>query len=171
VIAAILSLAAVVALNPAAADPPAAGVDDTKRVDYTKISPTDLVSQTAKGKIKDPYKDTDADVVAQGESLFRSSSCSGCHGATGGGGLCPSVTNDVWVYGGDDDTLFRLVTLGSAAMQEQGYSRIGHESIVGPMPPFGGIFQNADDLFKIIAFIRAHYDGDPTRKYGAPAAP
>jgi hypothetical protein len=26
---------------------------------------------------------------------------------------CPSLINGVWIYGGSDDTLFRLVTLGS----------------------------------------------------------
>jgi mono/diheme cytochrome c family protein len=137
--------------------------------DYTKIAPADLVKQTPKGKIKNPYKDTQADIVAQGESLFRSYSCSGCHGGTGGGGMCPPVTNDTWVYGGDDDTLFRLVTLGSDELQKAGYSRIGHENVVGPMPPMGPIIKSSDDLFKMLAFIRAHYDGDPSYKYGAPA--
>ena len=89
-----------------------------RATDYTKISPLDLVKQTPKGKIKDPYKDTQADIVAQGETLFRSYSCSGCHGGTGGGGMCPPLTNDTWVYGGDDDTLFRLVTLGSDELQK-----------------------------------------------------
>ena len=75
--------------------------------------------------------------------------------------MCPPLTNDTWVYGGDDDTLFRLVTLGSDALQKEGYTRTGHENVVGPMPPMGTIVKNADDLWKIIAFIRAHYDGDP----------
>jgi hypothetical protein len=75
------------------------------------------------------------------------------------------------VYGGDDDTLFRLVTLGTDELQKAGYSRIGQENVVGPMPPFGAIVKNADDLFKIIAFFRAHYSGDPAYKYGAPAPP
>jgi mono/diheme cytochrome c family protein len=142
----------------------------TATVDYSTVAPTDLVKQTPKGKIKDPYKDTQADIVAQGETLFRSYSCSGCHGGTGGGGMCPALTNDTWVYGGDDDTLFRLVTLGSDELQKAGYTRIGRENVVGPMPPFGAIIKSSDDLFKIIAFIRAHYDGDPDYKYGAPAA-
>ena len=49
--------------------------------------------------------------------------CSGCHGGTGGGGMCPPLTNDVWVYGGDDDTLFRLVAYGSQTLQSKGYGR------------------------------------------------
>jgi mono/diheme cytochrome c family protein len=163
VVAAFASLALLAVLGRVRADAPAAGVD------YATVAPTDLVKQTPKGHIKDPYKDTQADIVGQGETLFRSYSCSGCHGGTGGGGMCPALTNDTWVYGGDDDTLFRLVTLGSDELQKAGYSRIGRENVVGPMPPFGAIIKNSDDLFKIITFIRAHYTGDPDYKYGAPA--
>jgi mono/diheme cytochrome c family protein len=163
------SLGLVRAAAPAAAAPAAAA--PAGGTDYTKVSPLDLVKQTPKGQIKDPYKDTQADIVAQGETLFRSYSCSGCHGGTGGGGMCPPVTNDTWVYGGDDDTLFRLVTLGSDELQKNGYTRTGRENVVGPMPPFGSIIKSSDDLFKIIAFIRAHYDGDPAYKYGTPKNP
>jgi len=144
---------------------------DPLPADYAKISPSDLIKSAPKGTLVNPYKDTQADIVAQGEALFGSSSCSACHGAAGGGGLGPSVTNDIWVYGGDDDTLFRLIALGSDGLQAQGYSRKGHESIVAPMPPFGAALKNSDDLWKILAFIRAHYQGDPSRKFGSAAAP
>jgi mono/diheme cytochrome c family protein len=146
----------------AAADPPP--------VEYAKISPADLIKSAPKGTLVNPYKDAQADIVAQGETLYRSDSCSACHGPVGGGGLCPPVTNDVWVYGGDDDTLVRLIVLGSDGLQGQGYSRKGHESIVAPMPPFGAMLKSADDLWKILAFIRAHYQGDPGRKFGSAAA-
>ena len=147
-----------------------AGGNEAANVDYTKISPADLVKNTPKGKLVNPYKDTQADIVAEGGKLFLSYSCSGCHGDGGGGGMCPPVINDVWVYGGDDDTLFRLVTLGSGELQKLGYTRIGHENVVGPMPPFGTIVKNADDLWKIFAFIRSKYDGDSAYKYGPPPA-
>jgi mono/diheme cytochrome c family protein len=137
------------------------------KTDYTKVTPVDLEKQTPKGKLSNPYKD----IAAQGETLFRSYACSGCHGGTGGGGMCPPVTNDTWVYGGDDDTLFRLVTLGSDSLQKEGYTRTGHENVVGPMPPMGTIVKNADDLWKMMTFIRAHYDGDPAYKFGTPKAP
>lgn len=138
--------------------------------DAAKISPVDLVKTTPKGKLANPYQDTQADIVAQGGALFQSYTCSGCHGPSGAGALCPPVTNDIWVYGGDDDTLFRLIVLGSDELQGQGYSRIGHESIVAPMPPFGAVVHSSDDLWKILAFIRAHYAGDPARKFGTPLA-
>jgi mono/diheme cytochrome c family protein len=137
-------------------------------VDYTKITPTDLVKQTPKGKLKNPYKDTDADAVKAGQGFILSYSCSGCHGGGGGGGMCPPLTNDTWVYDGDDDTLFRLVTLGSDELQKQGYMRKGRENVVGPMPPMGTIVKNSDDLWKLLAFVRSKYSGDPKYKFGTP---
>jgi mono/diheme cytochrome c family protein len=142
--------------------------DAPAATDYTKIPPADLVQKTPKGKLVNPYKDTDAEAVAAGGKFLLSYSCSGCHGGGGGGGMCPPLTNDTWVYGGDDDTLFRLVTLGSDELQKQGYTRIGRENVVGPMPPFGAIIKNSDDLWKILAFVRSKYDGDPAYKFGAP---
>ena len=140
----------------------------TTPIDYTEILPADLVKSAPKSKLVNPYKDTQADIVAQGGKLFQSYSCSGCHGGGGGGGMCPPLTNDTWVYGGDDDTLFRLVTLGSDELQKDGYSRIGSENVVGPMPPMGAIIKSSDDLWKILTFVRSKYHGDPAYKFGAP---
>jgi len=56
-------------------------------------------------------------------------------------------------------------------LQKQGYTRIGRENVVGPMPPFGAIIKNADDLWKIFAFVRSKYNGDPAYKFGAPPPP
>jgi mono/diheme cytochrome c family protein len=142
---------------------------DAPAVDYTKILPPDLVKNTPKGKLVNPYKDTQADIVEQGGKLLLTYGCNGCHGGGGGGGMCPPLINDTWVYGGDDDTLFRLVTLGSDELQKQGYTRIGRENVVGPMPPFGAILKSSDDLWKIFAFVRSRYNGDPAYKFGAPA--
>src|SRR5260370_40155488 len=109
--------------------------DAQAAVDYTKISPMDLVKNTPKGKLTNPYKDTQADIVAQGGQFMLSYSCSGCHGGGGGGGMCPPLTNDIWVYGGDDATLFLLVTLGSDELQTQGYMPKGRQNLLGPIPP------------------------------------
>ena len=142
--------------------------DDAQAAVDTKISPLDLVKDTPQGKLTNPYKDTQADIVAQGGQFLLTYSCSGCHGGGGGGGMCPPLTNDIWVYGGDDDTLFRLVALGSDELQKQGYMRKGRENVVGPMPPFGAIIKSADDLWKILAFVRSKYSGDPAYKFGTP---
>jgi mono/diheme cytochrome c family protein len=154
-------LTAILALGEARGDAPG---------DDAKSSPLDLVNRTPKGNLHNPYKDTDANIVSQGESLFRSYPCSGCHGGGGGGGMAPPLTKGNWIYGGDDDSLFRLVTLGSAELQQKGYSRKGIGAVVGPMPPMGSIVKNSDDLWKMITFVRSRYDGDPAYKYGVPAS-
>ena len=112
--------------------------------------------------VKNPYTDK-ADIIAQGKELFVSKACSGCHGAGGGGGMCPPVINDTWVYGSDDTTLFNLVKLGSTGLQAKGYTRIGHENVVGDMPPFAGVVTD-DEEWKLIAYVRSKYAGDPSER-------
>jgi mono/diheme cytochrome c family protein len=164
VIATCAILTAVISLREAWADRQPAPVD------FTKISSIDLVNRTPKGELHNPYKDTQANIVAQGETLFRSYPCSGCHGGGAGGGMCPPLTKADWIYIGDDDTLFRLITLGSDELQKKGYTRMGLAPVVGPMAPMGSIIKDSDDLWKLLAFIRSRYDDDPAYKYGAPAS-
>ncbi len=118
--------------------------------------------------LKNPYHDDDANAVADGSRLFLSYGCSGCHGGNGGGGICPPLINDVWIYGGDDDTLFRLVSYGSQALQQKGYVRKAEESVVAPMPAMGGVVKSDDDLWRILAFVRSKYSGSPQCKFGCP---
>ena len=131
--------------------------------------PADLVASTPKGELKNPYNDN-IGAIAEGKKLFFNKSCNGCHGGGGGGGMCPPLVNDVWVYDGDDDTLFRLVTLGSDELQKAGYSRHGSENVVGPMPPFGTLIKTSDELWKILTFVRSKYssNADQKYKYGTP---
>jgi hypothetical protein len=67
----------------------------------------------------------------------------------------PPLTNPIWVYGSDDDTLFRLIALGSDELQKQGYSRKGSENVVGPMPAMGSVVKSDADMWKIIAWIKS----------------
>jgi len=139
----------------AAAAAPAAGGESAccKKDDTTP--PLDLIKATPKGGLHNPYN-SEIDAIAEvGHKKYLSFSCNGCHGGGGGGGMCPPLTNDTWVYGPDDDTLFRLIALGSDALQKEGYKRVKSEVVVGPMPPFGGIIKTSDDLWKVIAFIRS----------------
>lgn len=133
--------------------------------------PFDIVKATPKGQLKNPYQDTDKDIVEQGRKLYMRTSCNGCHGGSGGGGMCPPLSNETWVYGGDDDTLFRLISEGTDALQKDGYSRKGRENVVGPMPAHGAIVKSGDDLWKIITFIRSNYRGGESKKYGDAPAP
>src|SRR5262245_5996545 len=117
-------------------------------------SPLETARNVEKGSLKDPYADY-AKVSEEGHKKIMAAGCNGCHGGGGGGGMGPPLTNPIWVYGKDDDTLFRLVALGSDELQTQGFSRHGSENVVGPMPPMGGIVKSTDDMWKIIAWIRS----------------
>lgn len=131
----------------------AAGGDCCKVDDTTP--PLDLIKATPKGGLHNPYNDKIDALAEEGKKKYLSFSCNGCHGGGGGGGMCPPLTNATWVYGGDDDTLFRLVALGSDELKKQGYTRVKSEIVTGPMPPFGAIIKTSDDLWKVIAFIRS----------------
>ena len=37
------------------------------------------------------------------------------------------------------------------------------ESVVAPMPPFGGILKSDDEEFKLLAFVRSLYTGSKDR--------
>lgn len=124
------------------------------------MTPMERVASTPKGQLKSPYTDF-ASVAKEGHKIYMSLDCGGCHGGGGGGGMAAPLTNPVWIYGDDDDTLFRLITLGTGslslgdAFQKQGFVRKGSENVVGPMPPFGQIIETDDNVWKIIAWIRS----------------
>jgi mono/diheme cytochrome c family protein len=123
-------------------------------------TPVERVTGTPRGQLSSPYAADFANVAEEGRKLFQAYDCGGCHGGGGGGGMAAPLTNEVWIYGSDDDTLFRLITLGTGslslgnAFQEQGFVRKGSENVVGPMPPYGEIITSEDNIWKIIAWIR-----------------
>ncbi len=137
------------AAAPNAAAPVAAGAS---------TSLLETAQKAPKGSLKNPYaaqEDShDQKAADAGHQVFLSAACPGCHGGGGGGGMCPPITNGVWIYGDSDDTLFRLIALGSVDLQKQGYSRQAIENIVAPMPAFGDILKSNDDLWKIITWIK-----------------
>ncbi|MCI2245194.1 cytochrome c [Xanthomonas sp. PPL568] len=113
-------------------------------------APAAAVTPIPKGP---PVKVT-PELVAEGKAIFNSAGCTACHGGTGGGGMCPPLTNDIWVYGNDDDTLRTLIIEGTAGMAAHGKTRIGHEKVVGQMPPFGPVLKPGDTE-KLLAFIHS----------------
>jgi mono/diheme cytochrome c family protein len=119
--------------------------------------PIELTKQVPPGGLHSPYPDyakmakDDPDLVKQ----FRLPGCNECHGGTGGGGFCPALSQGVWFWGNTDDVLFRLITLGSAALEKQGFQRYQYGTVHAPMPPMGMTMKTSDHLWKIIAFIRS----------------
>jgi mono/diheme cytochrome c family protein len=120
-------------------------------------SPLEMAQKAPKGTLVNPYAAQEAShdqkAADAGHQVFMSAACPGCHGGGGGGGMCPPITNGVWIYGDADDTLFRLIALGSVDLQKQGYTRQAIENIVAPMPSFGSIMKS-DDIWKIITWVK-----------------
>ena len=121
-------------------------------------APIPLAQGSKVGTLVNPYQAKedahDQALADEGHKLFGNFGCPGCHGFGGGGGMCPPITNGVWIYGDKDDTLFRLVALGSAELQKSGLTRQAAENIVAPMPSMGGVVTKADDLWKIISWVK-----------------
>ena len=89
----------------------------------------------------------DADRAAEGRTLYFQVGCQGCHGGGGGGGMATSVIDDAWTFGSDDEVLFRLI---KGELPEQ------------TMPTVYSVLED-DEVWKILAFIRSVYAGDPAR--------
>ena len=118
-------------------------------------NPVDVVKNASKGTLKNPYDPANTTVVAEGHQQFLNHGCNACHGGNGGGGMCPPLNNGVWIYGEGDDTLYRLVTLGSEKLQAAGYSRVSPET-PALMPQQGGTtLTKSGDLWKIITWIKS----------------
>lgn len=144
----------------------AAGLIGSPAASAKTMTPLERVASTPRGELKSPYADIAA-VAEQGRRIYRSLDCGGCHGGGGGGGMAAPLTNEVWIYGNDDDTLFRLIVLGTGSLSiddgftKQGFVRKGSENVVGPMPPYGRIVKREDDIWKMIAWIRQQIANKP----------
>jgi len=89
-----------------------------------------------------------AEAIEQGRALFLQMGCSGCHGVGGGGGMGPALLDDEWKFGSDDATLFKLIQ-GEIPQQT--------------MPAAIGNVLKDDDIWKLIAYVRSLYRGDPSK--------
>jgi mono/diheme cytochrome c family protein len=65
----------------------------------------------------------------------------------GGGGMAAPLIDDVWKFGSDDETLYKLI---KGQIPEQ------------TMPKVWGFLED-DQIWKILAYIRSLYKGDPSR--------
>ncbi len=124
------------------------------------MTPFKRAVSAPKGTLSSPYENPKS-VASEGLEIYRSLDCNGCHGGGGGGGMAAPLTNPIWIYGNDDDTLFRVIALGTGSLspddsfRKQGYTRKGSEAVVGPMPPYGEIIETDETIWKIIAWIRS----------------
>ena len=88
---------------------------------------------------------TRPDAITEGRALYLKYGCSGCHGVGGGGGMGPPLTDDVWKFGSSDEVLYKLI---KGQIPEATMPKVGEQL-------------TDDEVWKVIAYIRSVYAGDP----------
>jgi hypothetical protein len=107
-----------------------------------------------------------ADFIAEGEALYAAApgNCTGCHGATGGGGVGPAFSGVLTTFGACADHI-EWVRLGSQGFRDAGESTYGdsNKPINGGMPSFGSSLSE-EQLASVVAFERVRFGGaDPAQ--------
>jgi len=97
------------------------------------------------GPIFDGYLKQDIKAVADdpkahaiGQRLFLNY-CAQCHGSDAGGGVGPNLRDDVWLYGGDPETIKASITNGR----------------LGIMPPMGAAVGSEEDIKDVANYVRS----------------
>ncbi len=82
--------------------------------------------------------------INEGEELYKLLNCYSCHGLRGGGGMGPDLTDEEWKEGTGDDT------------------RVMDQVMTGrnKMPGYDGVITE-EEAWKVIAYVRTLYKGDP----------
>jgi cytochrome c oxidase cbb3-type subunit III len=82
------------------------------------------------------YQDN-AWAISEGQILYGSFNCKGCH-AMGGGGIGPPLMDDEWIYGSDPGNIFATIVQGRP----------------NGMPAYGGRL-GAAEVWKLVAYVRS----------------
>lgn len=88
------------------------------------------------------------EAVVEGRKLYLQYGCAACHGMSGGGGMGRPILDDEWVFGSDDETLFKLMR-GQVPKQT--------------MPNAIGQVLTDEQIWKILVYVRYVYQGDPKK--------
>ena len=101
--------------------------------------------EVTNGLVKlNPYTGNPA-AISEGEELYKLLNCYSCHGLRGGGGMGPDLTDEEWKEGTGDDT------------------RVMDQVMTGrnKMPGYDGVITE-EEAWKVIAYVRTLYKGDPS---------
>ena len=94
-------------------------------------------SEPPAGKLDNPLAHN-AQAVKDGEKLFGTMNCDGCHGGGALGWVGPSLVDGRWRYGGADGEVYHSIFYG----RPRG------------MPSYGGIL-SSDAIWRIVTYLRA----------------
>jgi cytochrome c oxidase cbb3-type subunit 3 len=80
----------------------------------------------------------DKRAAADGEKLFTSMNCDGCHGGGATGAVGPSLSDGRWRYGGSDGAIYQTIVYG----RPRG------------MPAYGGVLQQ-QTVWKLVTYLKS----------------
>ena len=86
--------------------------------------------------------------VVEGRHIYLTYGCVGCHGVNGGGGMGKPILDDEWIFGSDDQTIFKLIR-GEVPKQT--------------MPSSIGKALTDEQVRKVIVYVRYNYEGDKAK--------
>ena len=109
------------------------GAQKVKAVSLSDLHPAGAVSPKP---VKNDYEEN-AYATSQGQQLFTSFNCVGCH-AHGGGGMGPALMDDKWVYGSQPQQVFATIVEGRPN---------GMPSFRGKIPDY--------QVWQLVAFVRS----------------
>jgi cytochrome c oxidase cbb3-type subunit 3 len=87
--------------------------------------------------IQNPLKN-DPDAAQRGMKDFDAFNCSGCHAANAGGGMGPSLSNDLWIYRSSPANIYLSIVQGRSA----------------GMPAFGAMLPDRT-VWELVAYIQS----------------
>src|SRR6266542_607948 len=99
--------------------------------------------------VANPFEGDPA-AIEEGRELF-SRRCSFCHGTGGSGAKGPDLTSGKWKYGGRNTDVFGTIAAGRPRTQMGGFATS----------------MTTDEIWKVNAFIRSQYRGDPRKGQNA----
>jgi cytochrome c oxidase cbb3-type subunit 3 len=80
----------------------------------------------------------DPDAAERGRKDFDTFNCSGCHAANGGGGMGPSLSDDIWIYRSSPANIYLSIVQGRSA----------------GMPAFGAMLPDRT-VWELVAYIQS----------------
>jgi cytochrome c oxidase cbb3-type subunit 3 len=98
-------------------------------------APVDLAFAS---RSSDPDRGSVAYDLSQGQQLYHQMNCVGCHSNSGGGGIGPALSDDVWIYGWNPQVIFDSIVFGRP----------------NGMPSFSGRMTDRQ-VWQLVAYVRS----------------
>ncbi len=115
---------------------PSPSVSGSESLNWTAVGPVPGTVSLLH-EASNPYQN-DPVALQNGRRLFNWYNCSGCHGGHAGGGMGPSLRDEVWIYGSRPDQIFDTIAQGRA----------------NGMPAWGSKIPE-DQIWQLVAYIRS----------------